>query len=257
MRGSGNSDLSFGFWPQRKGSSCLWYCCFSVNFNLSSNSVAGLAPRKEDLIISQLSPQRNIRHSFLLFLNTIATGHRASSHPSSFIFLSSPVQLGCAVVVSPWFESTISLPDRQFPFTMSPDLPMNRQKARPSIQPVLPELSRLFKAHNSKKKAEPSSSQASPSDIDQGAVRTKEIQESAIQASPRGLSSEAVVGQEDFNNTNSVEEKAVSASTGERYSHIIHERRLTHNNSLPNCHPVYFDSSHPRTRCRSLKLPSR
>ncbi|KEF58976.1 uncharacterized protein A1O9_03819 [Exophiala aquamarina CBS 119918] len=98
---------------------------------------------------------------------------------------------------------------------MGHDLPYHRQKARPSIQPVLPvlpELSRLFKAH-SKKNVESSAPQTSPSEFGQSAVKTKQTPEPANKSGPTEFSSEAVLAQEDVNNTNSVEDKAVSAST--------------------------------------------
>jgi hypothetical protein len=98
---------------------------------------------------------------------------------------------------------------------MAPDLPINHQKARPSIQPVLPELSRLFKARGSKEKVESSPTETSPSEIDQSTVETKETTEPASQAGSTELSSDTGIEQEDFNNANSFEDKAVSASTGE------------------------------------------
>lgn len=140
---------------------------------------------------------------------------------------------------------------------MAPGLPMNRQKGRPSIQPVLPELSRLFKAHGSKKNVESSPAETSPSEFDQSAVESNETSEQANQTGSSELSSEAVIGQEDLNNTHSMEDKAVSTSTGERRFQILDECELTHNLSLTNWHSFCFDTSHPRTRRRSIKPLSR
>lgn len=192
-----------------------------LNFNLSSISIA-LLPREKRTWSSANSHCRGRYNTFLLLSNTTPTGHRSSSRLSpSFVF--SCRATGCVRVFSPWFKSTIIPLFRQFLLAMAPDLPINHQKARPNVQPVLPELSRLFKARASKGKVESSSTQTSPSETDQSAAETKETTESANEAASTELPSDAGIEQEDLNNATSCEDKAVSASTGEHGRSVFHE----------------------------------
>lgn len=98
---------------------------------------------------------------------------------------------------------------------MAPKLP-NARKARPNVLPVLPDPSRLFKARVGKK------AESTPEETD-SVGETTETPGSVSETAITELSSEIGAEKENSSNTDSVEDKAVSASTGEHLSSIPDE----------------------------------
>lgn len=161
------------------------------------------------------------------------------------------MQLGFVRVFPPWFESISVLLFRlhlKF-FSMAPGLPANR-KARSSVLPVLPDPARLFKTRASKK------AESTPKEFD-GAGDIGEAAGPSSQTATTEVSSEVSTEKENFSNTDFVEDKTVSASTGERNLPVLEASPLTHYFSLASQHSIRLYSCHPGACCRCLELSSR
>lgn len=160
------------------------------------------------------------------------------------------MQLGFVRVFPPWFEPISVLLFRlhlKF-FSMAPGLTANR-KARSNVLPVLPDPARLFKTRASKK------AELTPKEFD-SAGDIGETAGPSSQTASTDLPSEVSTEKENFSNTVFVENKTVSASTGERHSMVLEASPLTHYFSLPSQHSICLYSCHFGACCRCLELSS-